>query len=91
MRLNWWKIGLIGTFLWLLIFIGVVAWGAYEIITHPMGQAVDDARAQRLGQGLGMFSGICLAGVWYFAWTRRRREQDSMSLPPARRHTHKRL
>lgn len=87
MRLNWWKVGLIGTFLWFLVVAGIAAYGIYRIVQEAPAQAEADARAQKMGRAVGTISAPCLAGIWFYAWTRRRREQDPMSLPPARRRT----
>lgn len=70
--MTWWKIGIIGTAIWL---VGVIGVGAAVVISamksHPHNPNAADAQAQQAGQAVGAISAPILAGIWFFAWRRR--------------------
>ena len=68
--MRWWKIGLIGSALWTLLVIAMSGGLVWYIVSHPMGEQVDEIRARKAGEATGVLLAIGMAGVWAYAFLR---------------------
>jgi hypothetical protein len=66
MRRKWWKAGLIGTLIWFLAVVGILAFNAWWITSHSEGEAIDAVRMQEMSAKVGQLSGYCLMGIWFY-------------------------